>query len=475
MNVLTKVLFVLGVFVLGLYAANEREVVDNDYKKLSEVMESLNYINKTYVDEDKIKADKLLYGAIKGMLATLDPYSQFMDPAEYKEMRSETAGSFSGIGVVISVKNEVLTVVSPIDKSPGWKKGLRTGDRILKIDGVTTKNMTVEDAVKKIRGQKGTAVVLNIFHEAADKSEDVEIIRDDIKIESVKYHINKDNIGYIRLSQFIATSDNDIGKAISEMEAKNAKGIIFDLRNNPGGLLNASASISDRFLTADKLIVYTQGRDKSNNKKFMSKAGRQFAENVPLVILVNKGSASASEIVTGAMKDNKRAVIMGTKTFGKGSVQSIYDLSDGSGLRLTTAYYYTPAGIKIHEKGIEPDIIEEDKYLPDFVYKIRYFDHFANFAKKYVKDNPALDLKKSLLDDKILEEFAKEVRSKGVVLSDSDLANNKEVLKKQIRIELVKAIEGEEAGENEAVEQDDVVQKAEDLLKAYSVFKTTEK
>jgi len=148
MNVLTKVLFVLGVFVLGLYAANEREVVDNDYKKLSEVMESLNYINKTYVDEDKIKADKLLYGAIKGMLATLDPYSQFMDPAEYKEMRSETAGSFSGIGVVISVKNEVLTVVSPIDKSPGWKKGLRTGDRILKIDGVTTKNMTVRPLIK---------------------------------------------------------------------------------------------------------------------------------------------------------------------------------------------------------------------------------------------------------------------------------------------------------------------------------------
>jgi len=467
--------FVCMVFALSLYAANDREVVENSYKKLPEVMESLDYINKTYVDEEKIKGDKLLYGAIKGMLSTLDPYSQFMEPEEYKEMRSETSGSFSGIGVEITVRNEMLTVVSPIDKSPAWKKGLRAGDRILKVDGIITKNMTVNDAVKKIRGQKGTPVILTILHETADKSEDVEIIRDSIKIESVKYYINDDNIGYVRLSQFIETSEDDIAKAINEMEKKKAKGIIFDLRNNPGGLLNISASICDRFLSADKLIVYTMGRDKNNNKKYVSKAGSQYAESVPLIILVNKGSASASEIVTGAMKDNKRAVIMGTKTFGKGSVQSIFSLNDGSGLRLTTAYYYTPAGIKIHEKGIEPDIIEEDYFPPDFVYKLKYYDHFTNYAKKYAKDAPKLDLKKLVIEDKIVDEFAREVRAKGFVLSDADVSSNRDIIKKQLKIEVVKAVEGEEAGEKEAVEQDDVVRKAEDLLKAYGVFKTTEK
>ncbi|MFH1074899.1 MAG: S41 family peptidase [Candidatus Firestonebacteria bacterium] len=326
-----------------------------------------------------------------------------------------------------------------------------------------------------MRGQRGTPVVLTIIHETADKSEDVEIIRDNIKIQSVTYYINNDNIGYIRLSQFIETSEDDIAKAVNEMEAKKAKGIILDLRNNPGGLLNVSASISDRFLSADKLIVYTQGRDKNNNKKYVAKSGSSYAERVPLVILVNKGSASASEIVTGALQDNKRAVIMGTKTFGKGSVQSIFSMSDGSGLRLTTAYYYTPSGKKIHEKGIEPDIIEEDYFPPDFVYKLRYYEHFANYAKKYVKDTASLDLKKLVIEDKNVDEFAREVRAKGFVLSESEVNSNKDIIKKQLKIEIVKAANGEEAGEREAVEQDDVVRKAEDLLKAYGVFKTIEK
>lgn len=474
MNIKGAVVFIALVFSPGLFTAGERELVDNSYKKLNEVMESLDYINKTYVDEEKIISGKLLYGAIKGMLATLDPYSVFMEPEEYKEMRSETSGNYSGIGVEITIKNEILTVVSPFEKSPGWKKGLRPGDKILKIDGVSTKNMTTNDAVKKIRGLKGTPVVLSIFHENADKAEDVEIIRDNIKIQSVMYYINDDNIGYIRLRQFIETSEGDIAKAVAEMEAKKAKGIILDLRNNPGGLLSISASISDRFLPADKLIVYTQGRDKNSNKKYTSKGGNQYAETVPLVVLVNKGSASASEIVTGALQDNKRAVIMGTKTFGKGSVQSVFSMGDGSGLRLTTAYYYTPSGKKIHEKGIEPDITEEDYLFTETYYKLRYFDHFTNYAKKYVKDNAKIDVKKLVLDDKAVDEFAREVRAKGFILTDVDTVSNKEVIKKQLRIEIVRALEGEETGEKETVEQDEVVKKAEDLLKAFRIFKATE-
>ena len=457
-------------------AANERAVVDSTYKNLSGVMETLDYINKTYVDEEKLKGDKLLYGAIKGMLATLDPYSAFMEPVEYKEMREESSGNYSGIGVEITVRNEVLTVVSPFEKSPGWKKGLRPGDRIIKIDGITTKNMTSTDAVKKIRGQKGTPVVLTIVHENAEKSEDIEIIRDNIKIKSVVFYINKENIGYIRLRQFLETSDEDVNNAVKEMEKSNAKGIILDLRNNPGGLLNVSANISDIFLPAEKLIVYTQGRDKNNNRKFVAKAGSKYAESVPVIILVNKGSASASEIVTGALQDNKRAVIMGTKTFGKGSVQSIYSLTDGSGLRLTTAYYYTPSGKKIHEKGIEPDVVAEDAVFSELIYKLAYQEHFANYAKQYVKNSPKLDLtNKFTIDDKMVEEFAREVRVKGFTISEADTLTNKEGIKKQLKIEIVRALLGEEAAENEITEQDEIVKKAEDLIKVFEIFKATEK
>lgn len=478
MKNLSVMLVMLGavIFSTGLNAANDRSVVESSYKNLPEVMETLDYINKTYVDEEKLKGDKLLYGAIKGMLSTLDPYSAFMDPAEYKEMRAESSGNYSGIGVEITIRNEVLTVVSPFEKSPGWKKGLRPGDKILKIDGVTTKNLTTGDAVKKIRGQRGTPVVLTILHENADKSEDIEIIRDNIKIQSVVFYINKENIGYIRLRQFLETSDEDVSNAVKEMENKNAKGIILDLRNNPGGLLNVSANISDIFLPAEKLIVYTQGRDKNNNKKYVAKAGSKYSETVPVIVLVNKGSASASEIVTGALQDNKRAVVMGTKTFGKGSVQSIYSLTDGSGLRLTTAYYYTPSGKKIHEKGIEPDVVAEDVFYSELMYKLISREHFANYSKVYVKNNPKLELNdKYSVDDKTVEEFAMDLRAKGFSISEAETFTNREMIKKQLKIEIIRTVQGEKAAENEITEQDEIVKKAEDLIKVFEVFKATEK
>ncbi len=474
-----RIIFMLALIMLfsfWLRAANDREVVESSYKNLPGVMETLDYINKTYVDEEKLKGDKLLYGAIKGMLVTLDPYSAFMDPTEYKEMREESSGNYSGIGVEITVRNDVLTIVSPYEDSPGWKKGLRPGDRILKIDGVSTKNLSSSDAVKKIRGQKGTPVVLTILRENGEKTEDIEIVRDNIRLKSVFYYVNNENLGYIRLSQFLETSDEDVSKAVTEMENKNARGIILDLRNNPGGLLNVSANICDIFLPAEKLIVYTQGRDKNNNRKFVAKAGSKYAENVPVIILVNKGSASASEIVTGALQDNKRAVIMGSKTFGKGSVQSIYSLSDGSGLRLTTAYYYTPSGKKIHEKGIEPDITAEDTIFPEVVYKLAYQEHFANYARQYVKNNPKLEITaKFTVDDKTVEEFAREVRTKGFTISDIEVTANKEMLKKQLKIEMVRALLGEDAAKKEITEQDETVKKAEDLIKVSEVFRANGK
>ncbi|MFH1823897.1 MAG: S41 family peptidase [Candidatus Firestonebacteria bacterium] len=454
-----------------------REIIDSEYKKLQQVLESLDYINKFYVDEDKIKGDSLLYGAIKGMISTLDPFSHFMDPEEYKESQSEIGGIYGGIGTEITIRKDVLTVVAPFEKSPAWYKGVRAGDRILKIDGVSTKNITTNEAVKKIRGPKGTKVVLTILHEGEEKSEDIEIIRDNIKIQSVWSYIIEDGIGYIRLRSFSENSGRDIEKVLVDFEKNKVKSIIFDLRNNPGGLLDVSVDISDRFLTVDKLIVYTQGRttNKGASRKFYSRTGNIYCESIPLILLVNKGSASASEIVTGAIQDNKRGLIIGTQTFGKASVQSVYTLGDGSGMRLTTAYYYTPSGKKIHEKGITPDIIIEETSPSDVVWKLKYYEHFINFAKKYIKESPVkenqdINVENLVVDDKIVDEFIKEVRSKGFSISDSDIEQNKGFIKKSIKIEIVRASKGEEAGEKVAIGEDEIVKRAVELFKGYELF-----
>lgn len=456
-------------------AKDARNIVDNTYKNLDPFAKALEYIVRSYVDEDKLKGNELMHGAIKGMLATLDTYSIFMDPEEFNELNEDTNGFFGGVGVEISIRNDILTVVTPYEKGPAWSKGVRAGDRILKVDGVSTKNMSISDAVKKIRGPKGTKVVLTILHEGAEKTEDVEITRDSIKVASVMSFITKDNIGYLRLRSFIQSSSGDVEKALSDFEKSRVKGIIFDLRNNPGGLLVSSIAIADKFLPKDKLIVFTKGRMEESNKKHYSFGGDAFYENIPLVLLVNKGSASASEIVTGALQDNKRAIVIGTQTFGKASVQSIYRIKEDSGkesgMKLTTAYYYTPSGKKIHDKGITPDVIVEPKLPADVVWRLRYYEHFINYSKKYVKDNPNADVDNMIIDDKIYDDFIKEVKSKGFVLIDNDLSISKDYIKKMIKVEIVKAVKGEDAGERAAAEMEDEVERAVELLNGYELFK----
>ncbi len=359
-----------------------RQIVEKVYKELPVMSEALDYIVKNYVDEDKLKGDQIFHGAIKGMVGTLDQHTHFMEKEAFQELQSETGGVFSGVGLELTVRNDILTVVAANEKGPAWQQGVKAGDRILKIDGVITKSLTVDAAVKKIRGPKGEKVMLAILHEGEDKPVDVEIIRDNIKIQSVQSYVIKENYGYIRLRNFIESSGRDIGAALAVMEKAKVKGVIIDLRNNPGGLLDVSVDIADKFLPPDKMIVYTQGRISSSNRKYYSSQSEQFGETVPLIVFVNRGSASASEIVTGSLKDNKRAVVMGTQSFGKASVQSIFRLSDGSGLRLTTAYYYTPSGVKIHEKGITPDVIVEEKAPGDITWKLRYYEYFITYAKK---------------------------------------------------------------------------------------------
>jgi carboxyl-terminal processing protease len=334
--------------------------VEKTFSKIKVFSEALNEIQKKYVEEKDSK--ELIYGAIRGMMNTLDPHSSFLSPEEYKELEIETSGIFSGIGIEITLKDGVLTVVSPIEGTPADKAGLSPGDKILQIDEKSTKNMTMNTAVRLIRGQKGTKVILLILHEGAKEPQKYPIVREVIPIKSVKSKMLEEGYGYIRISTFQDKTTDDFQGALKKLESTNKeglKGLVLDLRNDPGGLLNEAVKVADTFLESG-VIVSVQGRTKEQNQKFMAHPNKD-PHTYPMVVLVNEGSASASEIVAGALQDQRRAIIMGTQTFGKGSVQTIIPLEDNSGIKLTTARYYTPSGRSIQAKGITPDILVKGK------------------------------------------------------------------------------------------------------------------
>ncbi len=324
------------------------------YEKLKILSEVLYLIQTNYVDE--IDTQDIVYGAIHGMLRTLDPHSSFMPPDMYQEMQVETRGNFGGLGIQIAIKDDQLTVIAPIDDTPAFRAGIEAGDKILKIEEQATNDMTLMEAVKLLRGPKGTQVTITIMREGFDKPREFVLVRDIIEIKSVSYRMLVQNIGYLRLRQFQEDSSSEMEDALRDLEENGMEALILDLRSNPGGLLNSAVEVADKFLEKGKLIVYTEGRKKNQDMRFI--AHQEFTHpNYPMAVLVNHGSASASEIVAGALQANSRAVIIGTQTYGKGSVQSVIPLSDNSGLRLTTALYYTPDGQSIHEKGIAPDIV----------------------------------------------------------------------------------------------------------------------
>jgi carboxyl-terminal processing protease len=331
--------------------------------KLKVFAQALALIEDQYAQPETTK--DLVYGAIRGAVGTLDPHSSFMTPEEFRELQVETKGKFSGIGIEITLKDRILTVVSPIEGTPAYQAGLKPGDQIVKINGKSTKNITLMGAVKLIRGPKGSQVVLTITREGFKEPKNFTITREIIPIHSVKARILKDGIGYIRITNFQDQTNHDLQAYLKKMNKRLTpfRGLVLDLRNDPGGLLEQAVRVSDEFLKSG-LIVYTEGRNRSQNMRFYARndqVGKM--ANIPMVVLINEGSASASEIVAGALKDSKRALIVGTKSFGKGSVQTIIPLVDGSALRLTTALYYTPSGKTIHEKGIIPDIEVKDTEL----------------------------------------------------------------------------------------------------------------
>jgi carboxyl-terminal processing protease len=326
------------------------------YEQLRLFTEVLSIVQTQYVDE--VPPKDLIYNAIKGTLRGLDPHSSFLDPDSYKEMQVETSGSFGGLGIEITLKDDILTVVSPIEGTPAYKAGLLTGDRIIKIDGLITKDMQLPDAVKRMRGKPGTKVTVTIIREGWTEPKDFDIVREQIRVHSVREQDLGDGVAYIKLRQFQEQSPHDLDAALEKASKAGMKALILDLRNNPGGLLTAAVEVSEKFIEDGKLVVYTEGRVRNQNMRFSAHAKKGYS-NLPMVILINQGSASASEIVAGALQDWGRAMIVGTQSFGKGSVQTIIPLSDGSGLRLTTAKYFTPKGRSIHGKGITPDIVVE--------------------------------------------------------------------------------------------------------------------
>jgi carboxyl-terminal processing protease len=331
----------------------------NDYESIELFTDVLKIVQKNYVEE--VDTKKLVYGAINGMLSSLDPHSSFLPPDMYKELKIETKGSFGGLGIEITIKDGYLTVISPIEDTPAFRAGIKAGDQILKIEEKLTKDMTIIDAVKRMRGPKGSKVTITIMREGFDKPKEFTLVRDIIQVKSIKFKTLDDGYGYVRIAQFQEKTDEDLLKALVALKAENAgslKGLILDMRNDPGGLLDQAVRVAEHFIAEGELLVYTEGRDPDSKMRFSSRKGKKEI-GYPMVVLINGGSASASEIVAGALQDHNRAVILGTQSFGKGSVQTIIPLSEDSGLRLTTAKYFTPKGRSIQAKGITPDIIVE--------------------------------------------------------------------------------------------------------------------
>jgi carboxyl-terminal processing protease len=430
-------IFLVGV-TIGLSQSSKIPTLSPSiYDELKLFSDVLSHVQKDYVEETKSK--DLIYGAIKGMLETLDPHSGFMPPETYKEMQAETKGRFEGLGLEITTKEGILTVVAPIEDTPAFKAGILAGDQIVKIDGEFTKNQTLMDSVKKMRGPKGTQVTITIMREGFTKPRDFTLTRDVIPVRSVRHELLDKQYGYIRISQFVEKTDSEFDRALKALDEETKgglKGLVLDLRNNPGGLLDQAVKVADHFIDSG-VIVSIEGRKEDQKQKFQARAPGTLPR-YPLVVLVNGGSASGSEIVAGAIQDHHRGIILGTQTFGKASVQTIFPLKDGAGLRLTTARYYTPNGRSIQAKGIVPDVT---------VKVVRPEDEKEPVGPRMPSEK---DLERAL---------------------DTEKAPPKEVAPKEKEPKEKEKVKKEEGKEKEKKPADNQLDRALELLKSWDVFK----
>ena len=394
---------------------------DKTYEQLKLLVDVLGLIEENHVDEPE--AQKLVYGAAAGMVRVLDPYSQFMDPELHREMKTETEGQFGGVGLRMTMKDEWLTVQTPMPGSPAYRLGVLPNDRVIEIDGESTKDMSMTDALKRLRGAPGAKVKLKLERppeedgpEDADwKVLDVEITRELVKIESTVALTLENGVGYLRINEFSAKTADDAADDLRRLKKDGATTLVLDLRNNPGGLLSAAVEVASLFLGENKLLVYTQGRRPDSRQDFTAAASAPYA-SLPLVVLINGGSASGAEIVAGAFQDHKRAVVVGERSFGKASVQSLIPLADGSGLRLTVARYYTPNGRSIHRD----DKNKTGGILPDIVVPITQEDEaklYAQWEMIYAKDRKPRSVVKpeEQVRDEALERAAELLKARDVL------------------------------------------------------------
>ena len=369
-----RILYICIVSVLGLnlligaqiyVAKTQAAESENVYEEIRLLMRVMERVRQDYVDGEKISYSELIQAAMRGMLSTLDPHSEFMDARKYTDLKNDTEGAFGGVGIVVGMRDNMLTVVSPMEDSPAYDAGILAGDKIVKIEGRSTEKITLPEAVRKLRGDAGTPVAISILRQGTQQGpqvKDFKLMRAMIKVDTVKdinnrreFPVSEDKIGYVRITQFGEHTTDEFRDALKKLEKAGMRGLILDLRNNPGGLLDQAVKVCDIFLKRDQLIVSTEGRSKQVRGEEYKATGRDEYPDVRIALLVNKWSASASEIVSGCLQDVGRAYVIGEQTFGKGSVQSIMPLEDGSALRLTTAKYYTPSHKVIHEHGITPD------------------------------------------------------------------------------------------------------------------------
>jgi carboxyl-terminal processing protease len=355
-------LLLVPILCVGSLCAQEDDSDDaSPYREMKTLARAVELIRQDYVDEDKTGYEELIYNALRGMLEELDPHSDFMDPKDFTSMQEDTRSEFGGLGVVVGMKNDRLTIVAPMEGTPGFRAGLLPGDVLLEIGGQSAEKMSLRDAVDKLRGEAGTSVKLVVGREGEPKSLQFDIEREVIKVPSVRgakvLEGDGPRVGYVRVTQFSEPTGKEFARALNDLEKQGIDGLVVDLRFNPGGLLGSAVEVAGEFLPGGALVAYTEGRSASAERRYLAPGKGRKPREYPVAVLVNGSSASGAEIVAGALKDSGRALLVGETTFGKGSVQSVVSLPDGSAVRLTTAKYFTPGQQPIHEKGVKPHVV----------------------------------------------------------------------------------------------------------------------
>jgi carboxyl-terminal processing protease len=493
-------LVVLVVVAASWFAGRVQAKSDNTYRSFSQFMEIVAKVRDNYVEE--MEVDALIEDAIRGMLYALDPHSQYLSASDYTSLKIDTHGSYGGLGIVIGVRDGYLTVVSPMEGTPASRMGIRSLDRVVAIDGETTDGLSLDDAVSKMRGPKGTQVKLSITREGVDTPLDFTLTREIIEVKSIPYaFVTPDSIGFVRISRFSETTPANLEKALGEIESKHIRGLVIDLRRNPGGLLTEAISVSESFVPKGDLVVSTRGRVSIQNANYYSSAVK-IHDGYPIVVLVDGGSASASEIVAGAMQDLDLGVLVGEKTFGKGSVQSVFPLRDGAALKLTTAKYFTPSGrcidaqpkqarirsasdIKIGKQaeekkpqfktamgrivygggGITPDVVVKLPQLSTISEKLERNLMFYKFAGEYLEKHKGIKPESFRVTSPMVSDFKKYLKEKSFEYEEKDFDADRAYVERAIAREAANELAGEEAAFKIHIQGDPQVQKGFELLR----------